>query len=107
MRRGWPLGWVPLVLLGILCCGLPLAGTWPMQNWLFQEWERTSSEFLLQLPVVAPVAAGFGAYYAGRVTPPSRIFAQRLGNRGGAAILTRHLAMLVTTAVMAYLRTGS
>lgn len=102
-RLGWPLGWVPLALAGGLVLAVTLAGTWSMTGWRFQEWERTSSQFLLQLAVTAPLAAAAGTYYAGRVTPPSRIFAQRLRNRAGRAVVVRHLGLLTAAVVAGYL----
>ena len=103
MRRWWPLGPLPLLVSGVLVFGVVLSGTYGMLSWPWQEWARTSSQFMWQLAITGPIAASAATYYAGRVTPPSRIFAQRSSARPASAVMRRHLGLLLATVLGAYI----
>lgn len=102
LRLLWPLGPVPLLVTGALVLGVTLVGTVDMQSWAFQEWERTSSEFMWQLALAGPVAAAGATYYAGRLSAPTRVFAVRPGGRPAAAVLRRHLLLLLGAVLGGY-----
>lgn len=103
MRRLWPLGPLPLLLPGAVIFGVALSATFGMFAWPYQEWARTSSEFMWRLAITGPIAATAATYYAARVTPPSRIFAQRSSVRPASVILTRHLGMLLASHLTCYI----
>ncbi|MFG3702318.1 hypothetical protein ACGF5C_31190 [Micromonospora sp. NPDC047620] len=86
----------------MLIFGVVLSGTYDMFSWPYQEWTRTSSEFMWQLAITGPIAAAAATYYAGRLTPPSRIFAQRSSARPVSAILNRHLCLLLSSHLIGY-----
>ncbi|MEU5950511.1 hypothetical protein ABZ793_33920 [Micromonospora sp. NPDC047465] len=102
MRRLWPLGPIPLLVPGALIFGVVLSATSGMYSWPYQEWTRTSSEFMWQLAITGPIAAAAATYYAGRVTPASRIFAQRSSARPVSSILNRHLGLLLSSHLIGY-----
>lgn len=102
MQWLWPLGPLPLVVPALLIFVLVFSSTAPMLSWPYQEWTRTTSQFLAQFAIAGPIAAAAGAYYAGRITAPSRLFAQRWSVRPPAVIMRRHLGLLVTALLLGY-----
>lgn len=101
--RRLPLGPWPIVIPSLAITGAVLLGTLPKLAWPFQEWVRTSAEFHQQNAFAAPIAAAAATYYAGRLTPPHRIFAPPYAERAGLATVVRHLTVLVGTFLTAYL----
>lgn len=98
----WPLGPLPVVLPGIAIFAIVLASTVHMFSWPYQEWIRTSAEFHQQNAFAAPVAGAAATYYAGRLTPPSRIFALPTAARAGYPTVVRHILVLNGSFLAAY-----
>jgi hypothetical protein len=99
----WPLGPLPIVLpsLGIIVAvGL---STSTMLPWPYQEWIQTSAEFHQQNAFAGPIAAAAATYFAGRLTPPGRIFALPFAARAGALTARRHLLVLNGSFLVAHL----
>lgn len=99
----WPSGPVPILLPAAAIAVIVLWGSGPMLSWPYQEWIRTSAEFHQQNAFAAPIAAAAATYVAGRLTPPTRLFALPVAARSGAPTVRRHLTVLVTAFVVAYL----
>ncbi|MFJ6674723.1 hypothetical protein ACIQMJ_26800 [Actinosynnema sp. NPDC091369] len=99
----WPSGPVAVLLPAAAIAVVVLWGSGPMLSWPYQEWIRTSAEFHQQNAFAAPIAAAAATCVAGRLTPPTRIFALPVAARSGTPTVRRHLAVLVTSFVVAYL----
>jgi hypothetical protein len=97
----WPLGAPVFVAAGVLVLAVTLARTAPVLFWDYQGWEQTNSLFeRFALDFTGPVAAAFGAYLSGRLTPPSRPYAMPRLSRDTVTYLAHALgpAGLVVTA---------
>ena len=92
-----------MLLPGLLIFAVVLSATFAMWEWPYQEWTRTSSQFVWQLALVGPIAAAAATFYAGRVTAPSRIFALRSARRPPWHVLARHLSLLAGSHLAGYL----
>jgi hypothetical protein len=102
-RRTLPLGPLPVLLPGLAIVVVVVGSTLAQMSWPYQEWIRTSAEFHQQNALAAPIAAAAATYYAGRLTPPDRIFALPSAVRTGAPMVRRHLLVLITAFVTSYL----
>lgn len=87
----------------LLITTMVVVTTQPMLSWPYQEWIRTSAEFHQQNALTAPIAAAAATYFAGRLTPPNRIFALPSAVRVGGAMVARHLLLLGASFIIAYL----
>lgn len=99
----WPLGPVPILASAAVVTVVVLLGTGPMLSWPYQEWIQTSAEFHQQNAFAAPIAAAVATYFAGRLTPPTRVFAFPVAARSGYHTARRHLSVLTISFVAAYL----
>lgn len=102
MRRFWPLGIWPLLGPAVVIFLVVLSGSSAMWGWPYQDWSATSSAFMLQLAVAGPIAAGASAYYASRIVGPGKIFTSRPGARPSIQVLRRHLTLLTTWFIGAF-----
>ncbi|PRW62296.1 hypothetical protein CEP50_16310 [Actinopolyspora mortivallis] len=85
----------PVLVPGLLILAAALSQTSEMWSWRHQVWIHTSAKFHEEpLILAAPVAAAGAAYYAGRLTDASRIFAQPNSPRNDGQLVTRHLLTL-------------
>jgi hypothetical protein len=98
----WPLGYRPYAVAGLVVLGVTLLGTRQMLAWPYQEWPGTSALFHQRLDLAGPVAAFFGAYVSGRLTPPSRLFAQPRFARDHAQFILQNLLPLAAVTTAAY-----
>ena len=72
--------------------------------WSYQTWAYTNGLFEgFGLALTGPVAAAFGAFLSGRLTPPTRPYAQPKFARGTARFLVQNLAPAVLVVTSAYL----
>jgi hypothetical protein len=99
---GWPLP-VPLAVGSLLVFLGTLALTMPRWAWPYQEWAGTSSEFHETLLFGGPIAAAAATYYAGRLTPRSRIFGRPGGARTPAYVVRQQLSACLGVLGAAYL----
>lgn len=102
-RPVWPLPWWYLAVPAVAVLVIVLSGTWESLSWPYQEWQYTSAQFHQQTALVAPACAAWAAVVAGRLTPPSRIFAPAVGQRMGAPVVRQHLVPLGVVLVGSYL----
>lgn len=102
-RLSWPLPWWSLVVPSLAVGAIVLADTWQMLGWQYQEWQRTSAEFHQQALWIAPLTAAVAAFFAGKLTPSTRIFALPTGRRVGWDVVRNHLAQLGIGLVGGYL----
>ncbi|MEU6152451.1 hypothetical protein ABZ816_20885 [Actinosynnema sp. NPDC047251] len=102
-RVFWPLSAWLYVLPGVAVGLVAFAATLPTLAWPYQDWVITSAEFHQQNAYAAPIAAGLAAVVAGRLTPPTRIYAQPISARAGWGVVGPHLARLVGTVLVGYL----
>ncbi|MEU4801301.1 hypothetical protein [Actinosynnema sp. NPDC023587] len=103
VRTRFPLGVWPVALPASAITAVVVAATWSMRSWPYQEWVRTSAEFHQQNTFTAPIAAAAATYFAGRLLPPSRIFALPSAARAGLRTAVPQLGLLVGAFVGAYL----
>ncbi|WP_051772762.1 hypothetical protein [Saccharothrix sp. NRRL B-16314] len=103
VRLRSPLGVWPVLLPVLAITGVVVAATGAMRAWPYQEWVQTSAEFHQQNALTAPIAAAAATYFAGRLLPPSRIFALPSATRAGRQTVARHLGLLIGAFVGAYL----
>lgn len=99
MSRTWLRPWWPLPAWSLLVptaavFGVVLLGTWHMLAWPYQEWVRTSAQFHQQSAWAAPLAAASAAYAAGRLSPPSRVFATPTVASAGSRATLRQISVL-------------
>jgi hypothetical protein len=99
----WPLG--PAVVVGpaLLIVAVVLVMTWPMLGWPYPLWIQVSAQFHQQFTFAGLVAGTAACWYATRLHPTDRIWAQPRAPRLGAPAVTRHLTVLVSWYVGAYL----
>ncbi|MBB5958454.1 hypothetical protein FHS29_005062 [Saccharothrix tamanrassetensis] len=98
-----PLGAWPVLLPALAITGVVVAATGRMRSWPYQEWVQTSAEFHQQNVFTAPIAAAAATYFAGRLLPPSRVFALPSAARAGRQTVAQHLGLLIGVFVAAYL----
>lgn len=99
----WPLG--PAVVVGpaVLIVAVVLVMTWPMLGWPYPLWIQVSAQFHQQFTWAGLVAGTAACWYATQFHPADRIWAQPRAPRLGAPVVTRHLIVLVSWYVGAYL----
>ncbi|WP_091450086.1 hypothetical protein [Actinokineospora iranica] len=93
---------MPILVPSFLITVTVLMSTITMRGWEFQEWVRTSAEFHQQNAFVGPIAAAAATYWAGRLTPPQRVFAQPFAARNGHKVVILHLGTLMTAFLISY-----
>ncbi|MEV0677183.1 hypothetical protein AB0I60_11745 [Actinosynnema sp. NPDC050436] len=103
VRLRSPLGVWPVALPAAAIAAVVVATTAAMRSWPYQEWVRTSAEFHQQNTFTAPIAAAAATYVAGRLLPPSRIFALPVAARAGLRTVLPQLGLLLAAFVGAYL----
>jgi hypothetical protein len=100
----WPLGARVFLVAGVLLFGVTLLRTWEALSWSYQEWSYTNGLFEgFALALTGPIAAAFGAFLSGRLTPPSRLYALPRFSRDTVQFLAQSLAPAVLVVTSAYL----
>lgn len=99
----WPLGPAAVVAPAVLIVAVVLVMTWPMLGWPYPLWVQTSAQFHQQFTWAGLVAGTAACWYASQLHPADRIWTQPRAPRLGAPIVTRHLTVLVSWYVGAYL----
>lgn len=99
----WPLGAHLLWLPGALIAVAVAAGSIGSLSWPWQEWPTTSAGFHERFALAGPIAAAAAAYVATRLSPRSRIFLAADGDRLGAAVVVRQIALMIAVTLVSYL----
>jgi hypothetical protein len=99
----WPLGPAVVVAPAVVIVAVVLVMTWPMLGWPYPLWIQVSAQFHQQFTWAGLVAGTAACWYATQLHPADRIWVQPRAPRLGAAIVTRHLTVLVAWYVGAYL----
>jgi hypothetical protein len=100
----WPLGAPLFLLAAALVFGMTLIRTGGSLSWTYQEWAHTNSLFeSTAVDLTAPIAAAFGAYLSGRLTPPSRLYALPRFSRDSAQFLAHSLGPAALVVTLGYL----
>src|SRR5262245_15362591 len=90
----WPLGITFFAVAGLAVFWLTFASVYQMLSWPYQEWSGTSALFHQRLDLTGPVVAFVGAYFGGRLTPPTRPFARPKFPRDRGQFLAQNLVPL-------------
>lgn len=91
------------LVVAIMVFAVTFVGSRGMLSWPYQEWSQTSALFHQRLDLTGPVAAFFGAYFSGRLTPPSRVFARPKFQRDSLQFLRQNLLPLCLVIAIAYI----
>ena len=98
----WPLAPVVVVAPAVAIVVVVVAMNWPMLGWPHPLWVQTSAQFHQQF-TWAGLMAGTGAcWYAVQFHPRDRIWVQPRAPRLGTPVVVRHLTVLVSWWVGAY-----
>ncbi|GAB3449003.1 hypothetical protein [Actinophytocola sediminis] len=102
-KSWWPLGPTAVVAPSVAIVAVVLVMTWPMLGWPYPLWVQTSAQFHQQFTWAGLIAGTAACWYATQLHPADRIWVQPRAPRLGVPIVTRHLTVLVTWYVGAYL----
>lgn len=103
LLRRPPLRWPTYLTAGLLVGLVALLGNSSSYGWSYQLWDLTSAAFHQRLDLAGPVAAFAGAYIAGRLTPPDRIFSLPRFPRDAFAYAASQLVPLTLACLGGYL----
>lgn len=102
-RWWWPLGpysvVVPAVAIVIVVVGM----TWPRLDWPYPLWAQTSAQFHQQFAFAGMIAGTAACWYATVLHAKDRIWMRPGAPRLGGPAVSRHLTILVSWFVGAYL----
>jgi hypothetical protein len=100
----WPLGARVFLTAGAVVFGVTLLRTAESLSWPYHEWAHTNGLFQgSALDFTGPIAAAFGAFLSGRLTPPSRPYALPRFSRDPVQFLAHSLVPAVLVVTSAYL----
>ena len=102
-RSWWPLGPAVVVAPAVVIMAVVLVMTWPMLGWPYPLWVQVSAQFHQQFTWAGLVAGTAACWFAIQFHPADRIWMQPRAPRLGTPIVTRHLTVLVSWYVGAYL----
>jgi len=92
------------LVAGVLVFGVTLLRTGEALSWSYQEWAYTNGLFEgFALALTGPIAAAFGAFLSGRLTPPSRLYALPRFSRDTVQFLAQSLTPAVLVVTSGYL----
>ncbi|GAA2713131.1 hypothetical protein [Actinoplanes palleronii] len=99
----WPLGVWYFLAAFVVIAGVTLVRTSLELSFAYEEWAHTNGLFQRSaLDITGPLAAAFGAYLSGRLTPPSRPYALPRFARSKAEFLAHHLLPAATVVTAGY-----
>jgi hypothetical protein len=98
----WPLAPVVVVAPAAVIVVVVVVMTWPMLGWPHPLWVQTSAQFHQQFTWAGLIAGTSACWYAVQFHPGDRIWVQPRAPRLGAPVVVRHLTVLVSWWVGAY-----
>lgn len=99
----WPLAPTTVVVPAALIVAVVVVMTAPMLGWPYPLWVQTSAQFHQQFTWAGLIAGTAACWHATHVHAPDRIWIQPHAPRLGAPAVHRHLRLLVSWFVGAYL----